>query len=214
MSTTRKRESWLTSPFSSSCREPTMSRDPGLRTPGQGDPGGRRTSPPLTCPTSWCWLFPASPRSAGAACRRHRPSPSLTHEPGRSPCRGAALPADTETQRARGNVKHPPSPPRCMRSDLSVWCSRSRQSHEAARTSPLPTGLLLSCSHIHIQASTVSLTYTPPTCRAVATVLPDDPVSELLKNHPRPPSASFSTHNSTSTPRSSSPNNHSVASLL
>lgn len=51
---------------------------------------------PVTCPTSWCWPSPASPGSVGAACHHHRPSPSQAHGPGRSPSRGAALPADTD----------------------------------------------------------------------------------------------------------------------
>lgn len=91
-----------------------VSRDPGLRTPSQGDSCG-----PLTCPASWCWLFPASPRSAGAGCHHHRPSPSLTREPGHSLCRGAALPADTETRGGRHGVKHPPFHLQGVRSDLT-----------------------------------------------------------------------------------------------
>lgn len=77
--------------------------------PGQGDlPCVAQEHPPLTGPASWCWLVPAFPRSAGAGCRRHRLSPSLTLEPGRSLCQGATLPADTgRTQRGRHGIKHP-----------------------------------------------------------------------------------------------------------
>lgn len=55
-----------------------------------------------TCPTSWCWLFPASPESVAAECHHRRRSPSPGPWPGRSRCPEEERPAGTAAAKHNG----------------------------------------------------------------------------------------------------------------